>query len=64
MMQQTEQYWFDHEKLELYQEAIAFLAWASELLDAVVRVGDVKDQLDRAATSVVLNIAEGNGSTA
>jgi four helix bundle protein len=26
-----------------------------------VKVGDVKDQLDRASTSIPLNIAEGNG---
>ncbi len=26
-----------------------------------MRTGDVKDQLDRAATSIPLNIAEGNG---
>jgi four helix bundle protein len=53
--------WFDHEKLEVYRDAIAFVAWLSELLEGAARLGDVKDQLDRASTSVVLNIAEGNG---
>jgi four helix bundle protein len=53
--------WFDHEKLEVYQEAIAFNGWLSVLLEGIGRVGDVKDQLDRAATSIPLNIAEGNG---
>jgi four helix bundle protein len=55
---------FDHEKLEVYREAIAFIAWLSILLENSVRVGDVKDQLDRASTSVPLNIAEGNGKYA
>ena len=53
--------WFDHEKLDVYREAIAFVAWQSALLEASVRIGDVKDQLDRASTSISLNIAEGNG---
>src|SRR5690349_4928580 len=53
--------WFSHEKLDVYQEAISFVAWISPLLDELVRTGDVKDQLDRASTSIVLNIAEGNG---
>jgi len=30
-------------------------------LDSLARIGDVKDQLDRASTSISLNIAEGNG---
>jgi four helix bundle protein len=54
-------FWFDHEKLDVYQEAIAFIAWLSMLLEEKVRLGDVKDQLDRASTSIPLNIAEGNG---
>ena len=29
-----------------------------------MRIGDVKDQLDRASTSIPLNIAEGNGKYA
>lgn len=53
---------FDHERLDVYQRAV-------ELLDLVDRIiqqmpsgrAHLKDQLDRAATSVVLNIAEGAG---
>jgi four helix bundle protein len=60
-MQPTQEYWFDHEKLEVYREAIGFAGWLSVILEGTVRVGDVKDQLDRASTSMPLNIAEGNG---
>ena len=56
--------WFDHEKLEVYREAIGFVGWLSEVLELAVRVGDVKGQLDRASTSIALNIAEGNGKYA
>ena len=61
---QIDTVWFDHEKLEVYREAIAFVGWLSALLDESIRVGDVKDQLDRASTSIPLNIAEGNGKYA
>jgi four helix bundle protein len=52
----------DHEKLTVYQRAL-------ELVDTVDRIieempagrAHIKDQLDRAATSIVLNIAEGAG---
>jgi four helix bundle protein len=57
----AEQAWFDHEKLDVYREAVSFVAWLSSILDGAVRVGEVKDQLDRASTSIPLNIAEGNG---
>ena len=60
-MEASHEFWFDHEKLEVYREAIALIAWLSELLDTLGRVGDVRDQLDRASTSIALNIAEGNG---
>src|SRR5436853_4886131 len=63
-MDATQECWFDHEKLEVYREAIAFVAWVSALLETTLRVGDVKDQLDRASTSIPLNIAEGNGKYA
>jgi four helix bundle protein len=60
-MQASQDCWFDHEKLEVYREAIAFVSWLSVLLEETVRVGEVRDQLDRASTSMALNIAEGNG---
>jgi four helix bundle protein len=56
-----EECWFDHERLEVYRESIAFVAWLSVPLEEAIRAGDVKDQLDRASTSIPLNIAEGNG---
>jgi four helix bundle protein len=52
---------FDHEKLKVYQSAIRFITWATDLLTQVEGKAAVKDQLDRASTSVALNIAEGNG---
>lgn len=52
---------FDHEKLVVYQDSLAFVVWLSDLIEATGRLGDVKDQLDRASTSIPLNIAEGNG---
>src|SRR5882724_6269741 len=60
-MSPIQEFFFDHEKLEVYQESLRFVAWLSVLLEQSVRVGDVKDQLDRASTSIPLNIAEGNG---
>ena len=52
---------FDHEKLEAYQQSIAFIRWSAALLDKLPAKLSVCDQLDRASTSVPLNIAEGNG---
>jgi len=52
---------FDHEKLNVYQSSIQFVAWASELLTSVPKSHAVHNQLDRASTSIPLNIAEGNG---
>jgi four helix bundle protein len=54
---------FDHERLDVYQVSIEFVAWTGALLDgplASCRLSAVK-HLDRASTSVPLNIAEGNG---
>ena len=54
-------FFFDHEKLDAYRESIAFCGWAGEVLAAISARAAVKDQLDRASTSIPLNIAEGNG---
>ena len=56
--------YFDHEKLRVYQSAIGFVTWSTDLLIHVEARAAVKDQLDRASTSVPLNIAEGNGKFA
>jgi four helix bundle protein len=52
---------FDHEKLRAYQEALRFVAWSGPVIEALPLKLAVRDQLDRASTSVVLNLAEGNG---
>jgi four helix bundle protein len=52
---------FDHEKLEVYQQSLAFITWLTPLLQALPKSLSVRDQLDRAGTSIPLNIAEGNG---
>jgi four helix bundle protein len=57
---------FDHEKLEVYQLELHFIAWVTPLLDEVKsssrpRTAEVSDQLDRASLSALLNTAEGNG---
>jgi four helix bundle protein len=57
---------FDHEKLDVYQLQLRFIAWLADLFEELNstkprRVADTLDQLDRASLSVLLNIAEGNG---
>ena len=52
---------FDHEKLDVYCEAIGFCGWVGEFLGAISAKAAPKEQLDRASTSIALNIAEGNG---
>jgi len=57
---------FDHEKLDVYQVELSFIAWAAVLLHEI-RNGapglhrEVCDQLDRASLSSLLNTAERNG---
>lgn len=52
----------DHERLEVYQASIQFLAWARALSKQwPTGRGGTADQILRAATSIALNIAEGAG---
>jgi four helix bundle protein len=53
--------YFDHERLDVYQESISFCGWVGDLLNEIAAKAAAKDQLDRASTSLPLNIAEGNG---
>ena len=51
-----------HEKLDVYQKAVEFLAIAYQLIESIPKGnGNIVDQLKRASVSVVLNIAEGAG---
>jgi four helix bundle protein len=52
---------FNHEDLRAYQYSIEFISWCEVLLEQVPKRFSVHDQLDRASTSIPLNIAEGNG---
>lgn len=60
---------FDHEKLQVYQLELEFIAWLTDLFAEVQasktpRLAEVLDQLDRAGLSALLNTAEGNGRRA
>ncbi len=57
----NQNYYFDHEKLIVYQKSLEFLSWLDVVLSKVEKKYAVYNQLDRAATSLVLNIPEGNG---
>jgi four helix bundle protein len=50
----------DCERLDCYRVAVEFQTIAARLV-ANRRVGALRDQLDRASVSIVLNIAEGAG---
>ena len=53
--------YFDHVKLDAYKKALAFAEWAEPVLERLPKSVAVQNQLDRARTSIVLNIPEGNG---
>lgn len=60
-MKENEKYFFDHEKLHVYQRAIEFVEWTDKLLNKIHVRNSTKDQLERASESIALNISEGNG---
>ena len=57
---------FDHEKLDVYQIELQFIAWLSDFFLEVsqsraAHCRELFDQLDRASLSALPNTAEGNG---
>jgi len=53
---------FDHERLDVYRVALDLLVLADDTVEHLPRGrSHLADQLSRAATSIVLNIAEGAG---
>jgi four helix bundle protein len=56
---------FDHERMEVYRRSLEFVRTANSVRGEVVsRRAALADQLDRAAVSITLNIAEGAGEFA
>ena len=56
---------FEHERLDVYKAIIDFLAVADEVIEHLPRGrGHLSDQLQRASTSILLNLAEGAGEFA
>jgi four helix bundle protein len=52
---------FHHESLDVYQVGLDFVRWFVRLPDAQDLSARLCREIDKSATSVVLNIAEGNG---
>lgn len=56
---------FDFENLDVYQVSMSFVLLVNEIYKKFPRgTSNLSDQLDRAATSVLFNIAEGAGEFA
>ena len=60
------EYYFDHEKLEVYQLELKFVEWLTDLLDEIddkarPKAKEPTDHIDRASLSALFNTAEGNG---
>jgi len=57
---------FDHEKLGVYQLELKFLSWVTQFLAdlssrSLALSRELREQLDRASLSALLNTVEGNG---
>ena len=57
---------FDHEKLDVYRLELKFVTWATQFLADIfgpspAQTRELREQLDRASLSALLNTAEGNG---
>ena len=56
------EFYFDHEKLKVYQLAIEFVTWSETLLEECQgKAASAKRHLEEASSSIPNNIAEGNG---
>jgi four helix bundle protein len=52
---------FDHEDLDVYQVGLELVAWLESMLAHFSCSADLRTKLDKTTTSIILNIAEGNG---
>ena len=58
-MEEINEYFFDHEKLNVYRKSLEFIVWVQSITKE--SKNNTADHLERAAESIVLNISEGNG---
>src|SRR5512141_575906 len=54
---------YNHRRLDAYQVALEFIRWRQANIRHLPRGSNLGDQLDRAASSIALNIAEGSGES-
>jgi four helix bundle protein len=52
---------FSHDKLRVYRSALEFISWSAALIQSEAIGLSCARELDKHATGIVLNIAEGNG---
>jgi four helix bundle protein len=52
---------FDYEDLDVYQAALQLVGWPESMWNVFACSADLRTKLDKSTTSIVLNIAEGNG---
>ena len=52
---------FSHENLTVYQEALQFANWFESISSNMTCSANLLSKLDKSSTSIILNIAEGNG---
>lgn len=56
-----DEYLFNHERLEVYKLALQLTTWIDQLVGIADCSDDLIRKVDKSTTSIVLNIAEGNG---
>lgn len=54
-------FYFDHEKLHVYQDSLKFIVWLTCLIQDNKLKGAVIDHLQRSSQLIALNVAEGIG---
>jgi four helix bundle protein len=59
--QRHAEFLFDHERLNVYQQALAFVRWCHKQEHRQCATRSLISTLDISSTGMVLNIAEGNG---
>jgi 23S rRNA-intervening sequence protein len=60
---QPHEWYFAHEPLEVYQASLSFMRWFNGLPAGAELPSRLYREIDKAATSMILNLAEGYGRT-